>query len=157
MQTAYTREPVSAVAGGIARGTPEIDSAIIDGANCSAGLLVIAGTNQEDVKVPTATFSTGFRGILNHNHLHVSNDFVDNEQVSVVRKGFVWVPYEVDTVPTHDTPVYARHAANGAGKLVLGKARANADTGAVVVPGAMFRRIDSAAGLAEVELSGAVN
>lgn len=160
MQTAYTSTPVAGVAGMIsaAQPAPEIETRVADGA-VTAGLYVISGTTAgKDAKVPAAAFTTTGLGIAHHQPIHATNIFADNEQFSVVRKGRVWVAYEADTVPTADTPAYARHTANGAGKLVLGAIRANSDSSnAAVIPGGMFRRVDTAAGLVEVELSGAIN
>jgi len=123
----------------------------------AAGLAVVAGTAEGDAEVPSAEFTNDFLGIVHYDDLHETNIYADKEQMGVARKGFVLVSYEPDTDPTPDTPAFARHTANGAGKLTLGAIRANADTdNASAIPGGMFRKIFPAEKKAVVELSGHV-
>lgn len=122
-----------------------------------AGLAVIAGTAERDAKVPAATFTNKFLGIVHYDDTHETNSYANKEQMGVVHRGYVLVSYEVDTDPTPDTPAFVRHTANGAGKLTLGAIRANADTSnAVAAPGAMFRKVFASEKKAVVELTGQI-
>ena len=153
-----TQNPDIGQSGQLAFPPPEggIVTGFAEGA-VAAGLALIAGTLERDIKVPTAAFTIGFRGIALYKDTHETNSWADKEQLAFCRKGFLWVAYEPDTDPTHDTQVFARHTANGAGKLVLGAIRANADTtNASALRGVMFRRIIASEKKALIELSGHV-
>lgn len=154
MQNSFTQDPVVGLPGQVSSGRPcDIITSFAEGV-CTNGLLAVAGTASHQSAHPTAApTAETVRGIV---HLDASREeaaYADGEQMGVVRKGPVWVPYEPDTVPTPDTQAYVRHTANGAGKLILGMLRADADTGAAVVPNIYFRRVDTSAGLVEVELN----
>lgn len=161
-QTSYSRDPLVGLPGQIANARPhDISTHITEGAGIFAGLYVVAGTNEDDAAVPTAAFTTGGLGIVHYSDtIEASSDvqsYGDNEAIGVVRRGCVLVAYELDTVPTPNTPAFARHTANGAGKIVLGAIRADADTSnASAIPGGMFRQVFTSAGLAVLELSGHV-
>ena len=127
-----------------------------EGTGVAAGLAVIGGTAQDDVKVPTAAFTTKIVGIPVYKDTHPTNAYAAKDQLAVCRAGFVLVSYEPDTDPTPDTPVYARHTANGAGKLTLGAIRANADTANASITPWMFRKVWASEKKALVELSGHV-
>lgn len=159
MQTSFTQDPVQGMAGQVSSGThSDIATRYAEGA-CPVGLGLVAGTSGalQQAKTPTSTVAPTAVTFLGVAHLDSSRevaDYADGEVMGVVRKGRVWVAYEPDTVPTPDTQAYIRHTANGAGKLVLGAFRANADTSnASAVPGGYFRRLDTAAGLVELELN----
>ena len=160
-QTSYSRDPAVGLPGEIANARlSDITTHIAEGA-VVAGLYVIAGTTENEAKVPAAAFTTTGLGIAHYSDtVESSSDvqtYADNSSVGVVRKGCVIVAYEPDTAPTPNTPAYARHTANGAGKLTLGAIRANADTAnASVIPGGMFRQVFTGPKLAIVELSGHV-
>lgn len=163
-QTSYTRNPGRGLPGQIINNRPsDVVTRITEGTGVAAGLYVIGGTNGGDAKVPTAGFTTKGLGIVHHSdtvEVDSAGDQVygDNETIGVIRKGCVLVKYEADTVPTSDTPAFARHTANGAGKLVLGALRADADTAnASAIPGGMWRDVYASEGLAVLELAGTVN
>lgn len=123
----------------------------------AAGLAVIAGTAQDDAKVPAATFTNKFLGIVHYDDTHETNVYATKDQIGVVHKGFVLVSYEPDTDPTPNTVACVRHTANGAGKLTLGAWRANTDSGnAVAPPGAMWRKVFASEKKAVVELTGQI-
>lgn len=79
----------------------------------------------------------------------VSADYIDNEEVRIVKAGSIWV-FTEEAVSDQD-PVYVRIAA-GAGGSVLGAFRNDADTAScVAVSDARFVR-NAAAGVAWIEL-----
>lgn len=158
MQTTLDQDPAVGQSGQLFYPAPQggVVTAFSEG-DTSAGLAVVAGTDQEDVAVPAAAFTTGFRGIVHYDDTHETNTWADEEQLAVVREGFVLVDYEDDTDPTPNTAAFARHTANGAGKTVLGAVRADDDTGnADPIPGGMFRKVFASEKKAVVELSGHV-
>lgn len=161
-QINYTEKPAIGLPGTLRNGRDhDITTHWIEGSGVAAGRAVIAGTAAHQCKVPTAAFTTTFLGIVSHEPLETQavNDAIPaGKQWRVVREGVVLVAYEPDTVPTPNTPAYARHTANGAGKLTLGAIRANADTSnASAIPGGMFRQVFQSQGLVELELAGTVN
>jgi hypothetical protein len=158
VQTTYTRTPPIGRAGSVPNGRLKDDTThVVEGTGVAAGYAVIAGTAAHQAKVPAATFSTTFLGVVMEEATATSQSFAAGTLINVRRKGPIIVPYEADTVPTPNTPAYVRHTANGAGKLIPGVFRANADTGAVAAPGAMFRNVYASDGLVELELAGTVN
>lgn len=158
VQTTYTRTPPIGRAGSVPNGRLKDDiTRVVEGAGVVAGSAVIAGTAGHQVKLPAASFTTAFMGVVMEEATATSQSFAAGTLVNVRSKGPILVPYEPDTVPTPNTPAYARHTANGAGKLTPGAWRANADTGAVAVPGVMIRAVYASDGLMELELSGTVN
>lgn len=157
-QTTMTQNPELGQSGQLFYPPPDggVRSGFSEG-NTAAGLAVIAGTDEDDVKVPAATFTSTFKGIVLYKDTHPTNTWADKAPLAFVREGFVLVSYEPDTDPTPNTQVFARHTANGAGKLTLGAIRANADTtNAAALRGAMFRKVFTAEKKALVELSGHV-
>lgn len=154
MQTTYTREPGIGLPGQLANARPhDIETRFAEGA-VTAGLYVVAGTLEEDAKVPAATFTVAGLGIVMHDNTHETNIHATKAQISVIRKGVVLVAYEPDTAPTPNTQAFARFDPNGAGKLVLGAIRANADTdNAAAIPGGTFRKLYASEGLVELELA----
>lgn len=156
VQTSYVSTPAIGRAGQIRNGiATDISTRFAEGTGVAAGLVVVAGTAEHQAKVPASDFSYQFLGVVKYDSLEESQGRAATELVSIVRKGCVLVAYEPDTVPTHDTPAYARHTANGAGKLTLGAVRANTDTNrASVIPGGTFGRVFTTEGLVELWLSG---
>lgn len=158
VQTTYTQNPTIGRAGQVRNGMLfDAETRFVEGTGVAAGLAVIGGTAGHQARVPTAAFTTKFLGIALEEVTSTSQSFAAGTKIGVARKGTILVAYEPDTVPAVDTPAFARHTANGAGKLTLGAWRAGADTGAQAVPGAMIREVFTAEGLMEVELSGTVN
>lgn len=159
MQTSYSNQPTVGIAGSLRNGVPhKITTHYAEGTTVVGGLAVIAGTAEQQAKVPTAAFTVAFLGVVLHQPERVSQAYAANEQISVAREGVIVVAYEPDTAPTPNTQAYARHTANGAGKLTLGALRANADAAnASAIPGGMWRRVFASDGLAELELAGTVN
>lgn len=158
VQSTYTQNPPIGRAGQVPNGRLKDDTShIAEGTGVTAGYAVIAGTAGHQAKIPTASFTTAFLGVVMEDALAASQVFAAGKQITVRRKGPILVPYEPDTVPTPNTPAFVRHTANGAGKLILGMFRAGADTGAVAAPGVMIRAVYPTDGLMELELSGTVN
>lgn len=159
MQTTMTQDPEIGQSGQLFYPPPSggVVTKFTEGALVAAGLGVIGGTAQDDVKPPAATFTTKWVGIVIYKDTHPTNTYADKSQIAVCREGFVLVSYEPDTDPTADTPIFVRHTANGAGKLTLGAIRANADSAnAVAAPNGMFRKVWASQKKALVELSGHV-
>lgn len=158
VQSTYVQNPPIGYAGQIRNGRlKDAITRFVEGTGVSAGLALIGGTAGHQARVPAASFTTKFLGVALREELAVSQDFPAGTKIGVGQKGVFLVAYEPDTVPAVDTPAYARHTANGAGKLVPGAWRAGADTGAVAVPGVMIRNVFTTEGLMEIELSGTVN
>lgn len=157
MQTSYANNPVAGNNGQISSGRPsDVISCVTEGTLVKAGLFLVAGATAESAKAPAATWASTpqtMRGICVLDPARVDpTSYIAGESISVLRKGTIWVTFEPDTPPTVDSPVFARITANGAGKLVLGSIRANADSGnAVQVTGAYFRQVVGT--LAEVEIN----
>lgn len=157
MQTTYTRTTARGLPGEFSHKgkNPNVTSKHSEGAT-AAGLYVVEGTDEQDVAVPTSGFTQG-AGVVHRSSIHETNVFADKEPVGVADSGVILVAYEPDTAPTPNTPAFARHTTNGAGKLTLGAVRADSDSdNADPIPGGMFRRLFAADGLVELELTGQV-
>jgi hypothetical protein len=158
VQSTYTTKPPIGKAGQTPNGRQKDDTThVAEGTGVTAGYAVVAGTAGHQAKIPTASVTTGFLGVVLEDAVATSQVFAAGKLIAVRRRGPVLVPYEPDTVPTPNTPAFVRHTANGAGKLILGMFRAGADTGAVAAPGVMIRAVYPTEGLMELELSGTVN
>jgi hypothetical protein len=105
-----------------------------------AGRLVVPGTTEKQLKLPTSaaevTKAYGV-SILMPLKSEAGTDFAIGDAVLFAEDGVVWVVVE-EAVADGD-PVLARHTANGAGKDVLGRFRTSADTGSSALPSARFR------------------
>ena len=159
MQTTLTQDPAIGKAGQLRYPAPAggVITRFSEGAT-TAGLAVVAGTAAKDAEVPSAAFGVGFLGIVLYEDTLETNVHADKDQIAVVREGVVLVAYEPDTVPTPNTAAFARHTANGAGKLVLGAIRANVDSdNADPIPGGTFGEVFPSEGLVELRLAGTVN
>lgn len=154
MQTTFTQSPQIGLPGQVSSGRhSDIATRFAEG-ECVNGLLAVAGASELKAKHPTAAPSA--ESIIGIVHLSSGREiaaYADGEQMGVVRKGPVWVPYEPDTVPAPDSQAYVRHTANGAGKNTLGMIRADADTGASVAHNIYIRKVDVSSGRCEVELN----
>lgn len=162
MQTSYTRDPSRGLPGALAHGgRANIVTRFSEGLT-SAGLYVVDGSGEGRVEVPSTAFTTGGAGIVHRSKIKELDGnggqvFQDKEMLGVVDEGTVLVAYEPDTVPTPNTPAFARHTANGAGKTVLGAIRADADTAnASQIPGGTFRKVYQEDGIVELELTGQI-
>lgn len=135
MQTSYSNQPSVGIAGSLRNGTPHrVTTHHAEGSTVAGGLAVIAGTAEQQAKVPAAPFArAAFLGVVLHQPERASQAYAAAEQLAVAREGCVLVAYEPDAAPTPNTQAFVRHTANGAGKLVLGALRANADGGAVAL------------------------
>lgn len=152
MQSSYSQNPVAGLPGQLANGRPsDLDTRITEGV-VKPGGFVVASDGEGECKHPTGAWTVQTAlGIAVLDPARVVADFADKETCSVARKGCWLVSFEPDTVPTPDTPAFARHTANGAGKLQVGAWRANADTGAAQVTGAYWRAVKG--NVAELELN----
>jgi hypothetical protein len=63
---------------------------------------------------------------------------LQNQQISVLRKGLVWVVVETDVTVTAGNQAYVRYSQNSTGKLQLGAFRADGDTSHAVAANARF-------------------
>ncbi len=121
-----------------------------------AGRLVVPGTAQHQLKLPTSAAEVATaRGVSvlmplkgEPTTANANNDFAIGEAVLYCEDGVMWVYSE--TAVTDGQPALARHTANG-GNTVLGRFRMGADTGAAAVPSARFDGTTSAPGLAKVK------
>lgn len=114
---------------------------VLKDSDAGFGLAVVQGTNDNEVKVATATGGT-FRGVTVRN-LDVNNDeatglatYKQDEPITIRNFGYIVVKTEVSV--SKDDPVYFRHTANGA-LSTIGAFRSNGDTSrADSVDGAYF-------------------
>jgi len=81
---------------------------------------------------------------------NAADGYLDNEPVSVLRKGLIWV--DCETAAAVGGAVFVRF--QDAGALGLGAVRNDADTAdAVALPGAYFRSVLSGAGIVQIEVN----
>lgn len=156
MQTSYSQDPVAGLNGQVADGRPHDIMTRVAESACGVGRFVVGGTAQLTAKHPSATWASTPEkalGLVILDPSRVTPDYSANEGMAILKQGTMWVTFEPDTTPTVDSPVFARITANGAGKLLLGALRANADTAnAIQVTGAYFRKIVGTVALVEIDL-----
>jgi hypothetical protein len=140
VQTSVANNPAAGKPGLLFGGMGKFDS-YVNGeasASISPGVVVAAGTADDEVIQPNATTVTPVGVFAFSHHLNDNTNLIKadaNEPVSVLREGDVWVQPE-DTV-AKGGPVYFRVIAPGA--EVLGSLRSDADGGnAVRLPGAYW-------------------
>lgn len=117
----------------------ELRSARIAEVVIPAGRLVVPGTNDYQLKLPTSAAEVakayGLAALMPLKS-ESGTDFAIGEAVLFLEDGEMWVC--VENAVANGDQAYARHTANGAGKDVLGRFRSGADTGAAAVPSARF-------------------
>ena len=92
------------------------------------GVVVVRGTAATQCKVPASDAETQKPlGVSKLNLTRITEAYSIGEALDIVRDGEIYVVCE-DAIAHGDT-VYVRHTANGAGKLVLGAIRSDADSG----------------------------
>lgn len=104
-----------------------------------AGRLVVPGTTEKQLKLPTSAAEVAKAmgvSVLMPLKSESGTDFAIGDAVLFCEDGVIWVVVE-EAVNDGD-PALARHTANG-GNTVLGRFRTTADTGAAAVPSARFR------------------
>lgn len=133
VQLAYSQEPERAFAGLLAGGPTDIVTRSLElAAGIPFGIALEPGTVRAVEVAPTTLTGFVFVGVAVHQHprenLAQLTDLgiSDNEDVSVLRKGRIWVPSESTIVP-YTSAVFARHTVN-AGADQLGSFRLDADT-----------------------------
>jgi len=144
MQLSYSQNMGTAIAGTIYDGSPRtIDSLITEG-TIGLGHGVIAGTNpQTQAKVPTATFTTGFKGVALLQAKEQNDDgtitYTAKDTVPVMRKGRANVPFATGYAITAETAAYLIFSGADAGKWTnLAGYTAMTSAVAVAVAGVKF-------------------
>jgi hypothetical protein len=141
-QTTITRSPALGVEGMVADSNElTVDSKLVKAATLAPGRAVRVATADaatDYVTVPAAAAEvTGDAtnppcfGVTMWDGTALSNPYVANDPVPVVRVGVVWVISEAATNPT--LPVYIRHTANG-GNTTIGGFSSAAGTGLSLAP-----------------------
>lgn len=133
--------------GSLAEPVSELRSERIAQVVIPAGRLVVPGTTEKQLKLPTSAAEVAKAmgvSVLMPLKSESGTDFGINEAVLFCEDGVVWVVVE-EAVADGD-PALARHTANGAGKDVLGRFRTTADTGSVALPSGRFRSASVAFG-----------
>ena len=157
-QLSYRDAPSEGMAGTPYDTSPEPDvvTGIHEGAAAEPGIAVVQGAVARGVKAPTATgqiTQANFRGVVQLDSTRTNpGTYAAGERVPVQRDRRIRVLIETDVAVLFSSPVFIRHAANGAGKLVLGAFRADADGGnATAAPWLRFYQGDNG-GVAVVQL-----
>lgn len=144
--------------GSLAEPVSELRSGRVAEVAIPAGRLVVPGTAEHQLKLPTSAAEVlKARGVSvlmplkgEPTTANPNNDFAINEAVLFLEDGEIWV--FVEAAVTDGDQALARHTANG-GNTVLGRFRGNADTGASVVPGARFTSTQATpGGLAKLKI-----
>lgn len=139
--------------GSLAEPVSELRSGRIAEVTIPAGRLVVPGTADHQLKLPTSAAEVlKARGVsvLMPLKSESGTDFAINDAVLFLEDGEIWV--FVEAAVTDGDQALARHTANG-GNTVLGRFRGTADTGASVVPGARFTSTQATpGGLAKLKI-----
>jgi hypothetical protein len=161
IQTAFNVNHTIAVPGAIADQSPTVQDTKLAAAQINFGTFVCKSTSPasgvDQTANPSATGDVTARqhGFALYDET-VRNGFGYelNRPVKIMRQGRVWVVCETDVAIVDGAAVFIRFAANGAGKLQLGAARADADTSnAVALPSAVFRLGVTSGTLALIEIN----
>lgn len=151
-QTSYELESDPAFAGMKADlGFDRIISKLAEG-EINFGRGVIKGTSDDQVKIPSALGV--FRGISVHTHKEPSgiatNDakYNDEDLVSVMTQGAIWVDVEASNTPVIDDPAFVNVAIGGA---QLGKF--TSVSVANIATGAIFKEVNTSLKLARIEIN----
>jgi hypothetical protein len=113
---------------------------------------VVIGTTDDQVKIPTVVAT--FRGFSVHTHKMPSAPglsdakYNDEDLVSVMTRGTLWVAIETSNTPAIDDPVFVNVAIGGA---ELGKVT-DVSVGNIAT-GAIFREVNTSLKLARVEIN----
>lgn len=142
-QTSYSTEPVAALPGLKFDISPSRTRSAVVSSDAMFGVAVVYDSAGK-VKLPAAaTDEVG--GILcmefDHDPLALASKadgigVLSGDPVSVMEEGKIYVITEEDVV--ENDPVYCRHTANGAGKLILGAFRKSSEAQVKFVRGARF-------------------
>lgn len=133
--------------------TAKVDTARIEGGPIAAGLFVMKGTGDDQVK-PPALIGDVISGLLVHRdnrerdlRADTAAPYADNEKVGQAIDGVWWVQHE--GAVTKGAPVFVRYVA-GAGGTTIGIARADVDTASASAQNATFMESRSASGIVPV-------
>jgi len=137
-------------------GFDRVESFLAEGA-IGFGLGLIEGTDERQVKIPTSTGST-VRGISLHQQVEQTEsgvaEYLDEEAVSVIRQGVVWMRQETSDVGTLvvDDAVYINVAIGG---VQQGRVT-SVSTGNDLIPTAVCRALSTdpdGFGIAKIEIN----
>jgi hypothetical protein len=159
VQTTYSLEPAVAVAGLIAdTGFRDVQSRILEqAAGAAPGRLMVKGTGQDQVKLPTAAgdVTNDAIGFLVWNTMMEPNGFPtpgaavwqDKDAVPVLGKGRIWVPV-TGAATLDDGGVFVIHSGADAGTV-----RGTADASATVLGSSKVLRSGLIGGVSLVEIN----
>lgn len=152
MQTSYSKSMPLAIAGTLYDlSGRRIDSYVAESGTIYPGMGVVAGTDADQVKLPSVSTTT-IKGIALLQAKEQNSDgtvtFVAKDTVPVLDKGRAWVP--VTEAVAVDAQAYLIFSGANAGKWA---AAAGAGPVASAITGAKFKTSTTGAGLAVVELN----
>ncbi len=135
--------------------TAKVDAARVEGGPLTAGLFVIKGTGDDQVK-PPALIGDVISGLLVHRdnrerdlRADTAAAYIDDEKVGQAIDGVWWVRNEGDVVK--GAQVFSRYE-TGAGGTVIGIARKDVDTASAKAVNATFMASRAATGIVPVRL-----
>lgn len=164
-QTSYKRNMSEAIAGSLYDLSPRTIDSYAAEAAIGLGYGLIAGTDPEaQAKVPSATFSSGFKGVALNQAKEQDSDgnvvYAAEDTVPVLRRGRAWVPMYPGYAITAEqsaylvcTGTYAGYWTNSTGATALAALTTPVVT--VAVSNAKFIRSNSSTtgGVVAIELS----